>query len=681
MEASQSRRAWVAVNGTVFVASFCVMVVELVAGRIISRHLGASIYTWTSVIGVVLGGLAIGNYTGGRLADRYVARPTLSLLFLLSSVTCVAIIVADNIVGAWDLLWDFPWPLRVASHVTLVFWLPAALLGTIGPVAAKMALDLGRKTGRTLGNVYAWGVVGSIAGTFATGYIFLDLLDTAVIVWSVAGVLALMALLYMPLSARGWGWSAVLAGACLLANAGWEWTRAAGEKLALRESTGPHVLYEDESLYSHIEVRALSDTSDLRGLYLDKLLHSQISMNDPLRQHYGYVKLFSVLTRAIAGDVAKIDSLTIGGGGYVFPRFLETEWPAGRTEVVEIDPAVTLAAREAFGFPAETRIVTHHEDGRVHVNRLAERQQRGQAVEPFDFVYLDAVNDYSVPFQLTTAEFFGKVKGLMTSRGALMVNCIDILDSGRLTGALYNTLRSVFTHVAVFTEEGYERMRGDSRLTFVLVASARPPPDPSLAGIAALDEERLESYVARSGRLVLRDGYAPVEALLAPVVRASSQEVASTESLARALHRAERGDLEGYVRGCEEALARDPQFAEARYNLGVGLHRLGRVAEAIDQWRKVVRSRPEHVEARYNLGAALYAEGDLEGALGHLSEATRLRPGLAQAQNALGVVLEARGEAEMASRRYAEALRLDPGLADARQGLIRVGRSAAETPR
>ena len=35
---------------TVFVSSFCVMVVELVAGRVISRHLGSSLYTWTSVI-------------------------------------------------------------------------------------------------------------------------------------------------------------------------------------------------------------------------------------------------------------------------------------------------------------------------------------------------------------------------------------------------------------------------------------------------------------------------------------------------------------------------------------------------------------------------------------------------------------------------------------------------------
>ncbi len=46
------------------------MVLELVAGRIIAPYVGVSLYTWTSVIGVVLAGMSLGNYLGGRLADR-----------------------------------------------------------------------------------------------------------------------------------------------------------------------------------------------------------------------------------------------------------------------------------------------------------------------------------------------------------------------------------------------------------------------------------------------------------------------------------------------------------------------------------------------------------------------------------------------------------------------------------
>ena len=55
----------------VFIASFCTMVIELVAGRIMAPYVGVSLYTWTSIIGVVLAGISIGAYVGGMLADRF----------------------------------------------------------------------------------------------------------------------------------------------------------------------------------------------------------------------------------------------------------------------------------------------------------------------------------------------------------------------------------------------------------------------------------------------------------------------------------------------------------------------------------------------------------------------------------------------------------------------------------
>jgi predicted membrane-bound spermidine synthase len=65
--AAVPRWAWLIPNFTVFISSLCIMVVELVAGRLIARHVGSSLYTWTSVIGIVLAGIAAGNYIGGRI--------------------------------------------------------------------------------------------------------------------------------------------------------------------------------------------------------------------------------------------------------------------------------------------------------------------------------------------------------------------------------------------------------------------------------------------------------------------------------------------------------------------------------------------------------------------------------------------------------------------------------------
>ena len=49
----------------VFTASTCGMVIEIVAVRILAPSIGVSLYTWTSIIGVVLAGISIGNYLVG----------------------------------------------------------------------------------------------------------------------------------------------------------------------------------------------------------------------------------------------------------------------------------------------------------------------------------------------------------------------------------------------------------------------------------------------------------------------------------------------------------------------------------------------------------------------------------------------------------------------------------------
>lgn len=67
------------------------MVLEMAAGRLIARYLGFSLYTCTAVIWVVLAGITIGYYIGGRIADKFNAREALAAMFIASSVACVVI--------------------------------------------------------------------------------------------------------------------------------------------------------------------------------------------------------------------------------------------------------------------------------------------------------------------------------------------------------------------------------------------------------------------------------------------------------------------------------------------------------------------------------------------------------------------------------------------------------------
>src|ERR1700720_601609 len=97
---SAVKREVVSAAAIVFITSFCLLVIELVAGRILAPHVGVSLYTWTSIIGVVLAGISLGNYLGGRIADRWPYRRTLGILLVAGGLASLAILPLINIATA-----------------------------------------------------------------------------------------------------------------------------------------------------------------------------------------------------------------------------------------------------------------------------------------------------------------------------------------------------------------------------------------------------------------------------------------------------------------------------------------------------------------------------------------------------------------------------------------------------
>jgi tetratricopeptide (TPR) repeat protein/MFS family permease len=652
------------------------MVIELVAGRVVSRHLGSSLYTWTSVIGIVLAGIAIGNYIGGRLADRYRAQPTLATLFVLASFTCVAITILNQQVGEWVFLWGLPWPLRVGTHVAIVFLVPSLILGMISPVAAKMALDRSDETGRTIGTVYAWGVIGSIAGTFATGFYLIALFGTSAVIWGVAATLAVMAVLFGLGSWKSWGWSAVLCVLMLVGLGPWAWAESLGARLSLREVLGPEVIYVDESQYSHIRIRQVSQQPDARDMMLDKLLHSSIVMDEPTNLQYGYERIYAALTRELAAGREALRTLSIGGGGYVFPRDVQHVWPRSSNEVVEIDPAVTRAAVEAFGLQESHGIVVWHQDGRAFLRGVLEKRRRGEAGARYDFVYLDALNDYSVPYQLTTVDFLHQVHELLAPEGAILMNLIDVFDHGRFLGSMLETMEEVFEQVAVFKEGQPVGHQPRVRNTFVLVGSKRQAAFSRLIegydqplGLYRLSAADLRALRAAPGTRVLTDDWAPVENLLAPVVKSSALEIAANVLGDRARERLRAGDAPGAVRNANRALGFFPGSERAHAVLADTYLAQEELDRAIRHYQESLRIRPSQLGLRINLAIALARRGRLADAERALEEVLQLDSTNASAHSNLGIVLMQLGRLDEAIASCQRAVQSNPRSADSRFNL------------
>jgi predicted membrane-bound spermidine synthase len=177
----------------VFISSACTLILELVAGRVLAPYVGVSLLTWTSIIGVVLAGISIGNYLGGRIADKKGSPTTLSIILLASSLTTVGVLATTAVVAGFGALSQLTLMTRIVGLTFLIFFVPTLLMGMVTPVVIKLTLANLRTTGNTVGTIYAFSTAGSIVGTFLTGFFLIELMGVRAIVISVGVVLLLLA--------------------------------------------------------------------------------------------------------------------------------------------------------------------------------------------------------------------------------------------------------------------------------------------------------------------------------------------------------------------------------------------------------------------------------------------------------------------------------------------------------
>jgi spermidine synthase len=125
---------------------------------------------------------------------------------------------------------------------------------------------------------------------------------------------------------------------------------------------------------------------------------------------------------------------------------------------------------------------------------------------------------------VTTLEFSRRVAAHLKPDGAYLVNLIDNYESGMLLGSFVGTLHRVFRHVYVFCTE--QNGGGNRRDTFVVAASNMPLDthgwEPHHAGEfegSVLTAANVTELRKKCGGRVLTDDNAPVEILIAPVVR------------------------------------------------------------------------------------------------------------------------------------------------------------------
>ncbi|MFC1976729.1 fused MFS/spermidine synthase [Chloroflexota bacterium] len=505
-------------NTIAFISSFCVMVIELIASRILAPHIGVSLYTWTSIIGVILTGIALGNYLGGRIADKRPSPLVLAAIFFIGGLATIAILPATNIVTSANWFGNLPLMWNFILKTSFIFFLPAIILSMVSPMVIKLTLaDLGQ-TGGVVGTIYAFSTAGAILGTFMTGFYFILWFGTRMTVWLVAAVLLVMGIITWfswripgrwSLSLKNfiiWTVTIVIALTYIFLfqfRESWQETYTA--RMTMRKESNYHT------------VKVYQNENNVKSLSLDHLIHSYTNPDDPTVLVYDYIKVFVEIGDYLARENPAPRILHLGGGGYTFPRYIETVYRGSINEVVEIDPVVTKVAHEELGLPLDTSIKTYNQDARLF---LIQRKTGAK----YNIVIGDVFNDHATPYHLTTLEFDKLVKANMEKDGIYLINIIDDYQHGRYMLSFIHTLRQAFNYVYLFsTGESWDEATTG---TFVIAASDRRIDLTSYKKSVTKDgkgnitgyphdEIELENYLAERDPILLTDDYAPTDILVA----------------------------------------------------------------------------------------------------------------------------------------------------------------------
>ena len=496
-----------------------VMAAELGASRLLAPYFSSSQIVWTIIIGTIMIALALGAVVGGRWADRN-PDPDRLYLCIMAAAVWIALI---PLVGKYLIILisgllivavstNF---LVLAAFISclIIFVPPLFLLGTITPGLVKSATDSLDDNASVVGRLSACNTVGSILGTFLPTFVTIPAVGTFVTFLIFSGILLLVALAYF-LSSH------VHRLACLLA------TMAFVVSASLSPMTGfafweKGLAYEGESIYNYLQVKTLADRTILSTNVL-------FGVQSVTMKHPGMTGMYydTALAAPLMADQAR-SALILGMGTGTYARQLRRYYPRMAIQGVEIDRSISDLAIKYFDQPADIPVSTY--DGRAWLAASARR---------YDLIMVDAYQDITIPFQMSSTEFFSLVRKHLNPGGVMVVN-MNMIDDGQgsINAALTNTITRVFGSEAILTadvpqttnrelfarrpgSDDFPGSEGDKKGSMrdypgsdlLAEAAARVSPDPDLSQMMEQVSSRLITVGDAKGR-ILTDDNAPVELL------------------------------------------------------------------------------------------------------------------------------------------------------------------------
>lgn len=496
----------------VFLTGAAILVIEVTATRILAPFYGNTIFTVSSVLGIVLMALSLGYYWGGKLADKY---PDNKIFFLMIFCGGISVLIMQICIIIFLPFFAYQLSMIVGPLLMAIFlfFIPALLLGTLSPYAIKLHElsnpELG--IGTISGTIFFWSTLGSIIGSLGTGFLLIPNFGVQNIILGVAIVLIVLGaapLFFFWNQKKKILFFLLLISIIFIAV------------IILSQMFKPaNVVYEADGVYEKILIYDgqyqgrptrffRQDGSSSAAMFLDN--------GKPAYKYAQYYTLYHLFDKRINR------ALVIGGGAYLIPKMLIEDFPDAQVEVVEIEPELFQLSKEYFDLSDDPRLINHVLDGRRFLY---------ESDKSFDYIYSDVFKTFcSIPTHFTTIEFWELLKKKLSPNGIVLANLIGEMNLSENEKSLFwsqvKTIKTVFPNSYFFAIEGKDETKaqniiflgvnGDKVINFndskVLQSDVYP--------LADLSDQLLDVSVRNlSSQLILTDDYAPVDNLIAPLIK------------------------------------------------------------------------------------------------------------------------------------------------------------------
>jgi len=154
---------------------------EMVASRILTPLFGSGIYTWATIISIVVAGLMAGYFLGGILADRY---PHFGLAAVIKIISAFYLLgVYALAAGGLETMIN-----AIPNEITALFvggfvicFPPLVVLGMYSPLSVRLMLRLPSDAGKISGGLFAISSLGNIVGILVTTFYLIPSVGTRAI--------------------------------------------------------------------------------------------------------------------------------------------------------------------------------------------------------------------------------------------------------------------------------------------------------------------------------------------------------------------------------------------------------------------------------------------------------------------------------------------------------------------